>query len=164
MKHYVLLFFFLSYSFLLRAQIIDRPTLSSGGTDFLINGSVSIQSTLGETVIETVKLGNTRFTQGFQQHDQYIKLPTGRGAATLSDLLIFPNPAVDQVNIKFNMIEAAMVRIVLYNKSGKMVAAVSQFCSIGMQEIPLLFNVPSGLYVLDISYKGYSNITKILVQ
>ena len=67
MKQYVLFLLIFFSSHILRAQIIDRPTLSSGGIDFLINGSISIQSTLGETVIETVKLGNTRFTQGFQR-------------------------------------------------------------------------------------------------
>lgn len=164
MKNYLLLLLSFFASFVLRAQIIDRPTLSSGGLDYLINGSISVQSTLGETVIETVKIGNTRLTQGFQQHDQVIKLPAGRGAATLTDLLVFPNPAINQVNVKFNMIEPAMVKVTLYNKSGKVVASAMQFCSTGLQEIPLLFSLPSGLYVLDISYKGYSVTTKILVQ
>lgn len=159
-----LLLFFLVIAINLPAQILERSILISGGSYFIFSGGINIESTLGETVIHTIRSGNTTYTQGFLQPEQFIRIPAGRGTGPISDFTVYPNPTTDQVKVNFTLIKPALVKLTLRNKSGKIVNTAVQFCSSGVQEITYNLQVVSGLYFLELSYTGYSIVTKVIVE
>lgn len=147
----------------LQAQLTDRPTISSGGDFVLYSPSVNFQSTIGEVLIQTLQSGNLIFTQGFQQPEQIINIPVGGGGVP-SDLVIYPNPAVDMVKIRFNLDAPTRISFTLINNAGQIMHRSEQSFSIGLQEVPFDFKVAPGLYLLTLSFDGKTITTKVIVE
>jgi hypothetical protein len=107
--HLLLYLLFSASTFTASAQVnIENNTISNAG-EYYSGSWGSLQVTIaGEPVIETIGGGNTFFTQGFEQPQLkgvgIISLPTN--APTIN---LYPNPTSGEVNIAFNLPNAASV-------------------------------------------------------
>lgn len=164
MKSVVLFVPFLLFVFQANAQVADRPTVASSGDFYLLNGAYTFQSTVGETAIQTLQSNSLMLTQGFQQPEQLINLPIPAGG-TPAEVIIYPNPAVDQVKIQFQLDAPAWVSFLLVNNAGQIIRKLPlTLYPSGIQEVPFDFHIPSGLYLLTLYYEGKTLAYKVIVQ
>lgn len=91
---------------------MERQVMASTGAGIDIKNVLQVEYTVGEAVVEPIKgLTGTVLTQGFQQP------PTGRKSIDRlnDDMVLFPNPALQNVSIKFaldSMAKKVDIRIV----------------------------------------------------
>ncbi|MFM6976282.1 MAG: T9SS type A sorting domain-containing protein [Sphingobacteriaceae bacterium] len=156
-------FMLLCASLSTKAQTTDRPTISSGGDYVMYSADVNFQSTLGEVLIQTIQAAGMILTQGFQQPEQIVNIPIGGGGIP-ADVLIYPNPAVDMVKIRFNLDAPARISFVLINNAGQVMHRSEQSFSAGVQEVPFDFKVAPGLYLLTLRFDGKTITTKVIVE
>ena len=99
------------------AQVISQDVIASSG-DHFTNDDISLSWTLGEPIIETVENGNVTLTQGFHQPKIFL---TAIKEPRLNEveLNVFPNPAVDIVNIDLSMGAEEIITVQLYNMKGE---------------------------------------------
>lgn len=98
-------------------QSISQEVIATAG-DFFTTSDASLSWTLGEPVIETAGSGNVILTQGFHQTEimiTAIKEPL----RVAYDLKVFPNPAVDIVNIDLTLAGDEIITVQLYNMNGE---------------------------------------------
>ena len=105
----------------MNAQMLTPQVIAStGGYSSNANGSLSY--TVGEmTMVQTFSANNNILTQGFQQPND---IPTGLLDITQDDFgsfVVYPNPAVDNAWLAFQMPEAGRVTIALYDMLGQKV-------------------------------------------
>lgn len=99
------------------AQSISQEVIASSG-DYFTNPEASLSWTLGEPVVETFENGNVTLTQGFHQPEiilTAIKEPKGKDY----EINVFPNPAVDIVNIDLELGNEEVIAVQLYNMKGE---------------------------------------------
>lgn len=94
-----LLIFISNYTF---CQKLSPEVISSAG-DVSKTASVSLEWTLGETVIESSKTADKHYTQGF--HQSYIKVTSifpanNESLASDYNMIVFPNPVEAILEIK----------------------------------------------------------------
>ena len=139
MKRLLLLFLFLLHFTWVKAQVADRQTVASSGAYFMLNANYTFQATVGEAVIQTLQTGSLMLTQGFQQAEQLISLPIPNGGVP-SDVTVYPNPAIDQVKIQFQLDAPAWVKFVLVNNAGQIISELPlTLYQSGLQEVPFDF-------------------------
>lgn len=98
----------------IRAQQVISAAGVSGS-----NGSGSIQSTVGELVIDTKTAGSTTLTQGF--HQTKITITAISELSNLSfSITAFPNPTSDMVTIKTEKAETEKLTYALFDLQGKL--------------------------------------------
>lgn len=144
----------------LNGQTANRPTISSGGGYFILNGNTHFQSTLGEAVIQTIQSGNVLLSQGFQQVEQIIDIPVDM----LNEVVVYPNPAADQVKIRFTLNAPAQISFALVNNAGQIMRKIDQSFAAGIQEVPFDFKVAPGLYLLTLSFEDRVVTTKVIIE
>ncbi len=95
------------------AQSLDRVLVSSGGESYA-NGNFQADVSLGEPVIATFEGGDYMLTQGFHQGLMIFK-----EIENLQDIefQLYPNPAVDYVNVEFpvNDYQEVIIQVVSLN-------------------------------------------------
>jgi len=95
------------------AQSLDRVLVSSGGESYA-NGNFQADVSLGEPVIATFEGGDYMLTQGFHQG-----LMIFTEIENLQDIefQLYPNPAVDYVNVEFpvNDYQEVIIQVVSLN-------------------------------------------------
>lgn len=83
-----------------------------------------------------------------------------------SNVVVFPNPAFESANMRFNLKEDASLRINLFDISGRLVKELKSFSqfSAGPHEMPLnLDGVTEGMYLIVLeSEQGETNIQRIV--
>lgn len=82
------------------AQQISRTVYSTAGK-FSTSSSLTLSSTIGETVVFTGFVSNAILTQGFEQPDKDI-LTIIPSTDFLTKVDVFPNPVTDQLQIRIN--------------------------------------------------------------
>ncbi|MFT5293521.1 MAG: hypothetical protein ACI888_000920, partial [Flavobacteriales bacterium] len=82
------------------------------------------------------------------------------------NLLIFPNPASDLVNLEVNLIEGKKLSLDIYNISGQLVFTEDLgFVSNGSQIATVYIgSLNSGNYIMNVRGEGYSETGKLLVK
>jgi len=119
MKKIIILFFLTMpcVSFVTMGQSIQNSVIGSTGTSATA-GSVMIDYTIGEIVIETFTAGGQTLTQGF--HQSTLHMVAIENAGYFPEISIYPNPSSDLVNIdipsSYNMMD-----INLYDVNGKLI-------------------------------------------
>jgi hypothetical protein len=83
----------------LNAQSIDRSVVASSGEEFTTSVGI-IANTIGEPVTATLVGGNATLTQGF--HQGIINITSIREQITEDDILVYPNPTSDMVQVNFD--------------------------------------------------------------
>jgi len=131
------------------AQSISPQVIASGG-DFFANSSNSISWTLGETVVETFKVGNVILTQGFQQPFYHLTSIDESLSPHKNQIAVYPVPSTNLLNINFNNKIETPVIIELFDFHGRMVISKSVDFPLTSTELNLM-PVLAGLYMLKIS-------------
>ena len=150
---------------ILSAQSIDMFVLASAGDDFS-NETLSISSTLGEMMIETISSENHILTQGFQQ--SRLTLDTWlQDSYNQWEVRIYPNPVEDLLTIHINGDYYGRIRIELFDLKGRKLMINLSEKPFSMADVQLdLNNIVTGFYLLKItSYDfKYCKITRIEKQ
>lgn len=141
----------------LRAQIKQEVIASAGG----YNGAsgVSLSWTLGETIIPTFTNGGITLTHGFQQ--QLIVTAVEENLEDVVKVTIFPNPASDVINIKFETPLNGEVKLYLIDSNGRMLKTDFMEETMVEKEINLQ-DIPAGLYFLKMIKGKLSNVYKVV--
>jgi hypothetical protein len=157
MKRCLSIIFLLTIVLSLKSQV-KHDVLASAG-DYSINGGVSISWTLGETVIPTFQNGDVILTHGFQQ--QLIIATLEKNLDLQVEILIYPNPASDMLNLRFGSPTAEVMTLNLFDTRGQLVKTIiveapSSEKQINMQELA------AGIYYLKLTKGKLSNVYKVV--
>ena len=154
--NFYLLFCFLSifisnYTF---CQKLSPEIISSAG-EISKTSSISLEWTLGETVVESAKTANKHYTQGF--HQTYLKITNIYPAKNESvdsnyDMIIFPNPVEAILEIKTlseNLLqdEIGKVDLFLFDITGQQLLVQKVNDKSGSTTLDMT-SFPSGTYFL----------------
>lgn len=128
------------------AQSISPEVLSSAGRSFR-GVSIQIDWTLGETAITSLQTPYQQITQGFHQPHHAITndLPEKAG-----QIIVFPNPTQDVLQVEMLFIQDRHVHIQLYDVSGKLLWTREVSGQSILQEVNLS-TYPNGNYLLCFS-------------
>jgi len=146
----------------LGAQSLKQDVISSaGGYNVASGGTISISWTLGETIIPTFRSqdGSLIITHGFQQ--KIIITTEVENIQEPVSVTIYPNPASEVINIKFDSpVDGEMTFFLINNqggmaKTGKIEAATTSK-EINMQDLP------SGIYYLRLTKGSLVNVYKVV--
>lgn len=108
-----------------QSQTADHYLIGSLGGDFS-NAGINVNYSGGEAVIPTLSSQGVIVTQGFQQPS----LVSDLGLEELvqgDNLVLFPNPVSDELNIQFtdNTVASTEVNLAVYNAVGQLVISES---------------------------------------
>ena len=118
MRHFALLAI-LSIASIYYTQDLDHFVIGTDG-GHASNNQFSLSYTIGEVVTELGRdtINNVDLTQGFQQ--SYISIVSVEDHVLDIDIMIYPNPAVDYLNVVISDIDKAN-NYFMYDMSGKLI-------------------------------------------
>ena len=156
MKRYILLICTGLFSLSLSAQ--KQEVIASAG-GYNTDGIISISWTLGETIIPTFKTTDLILTHGFQQ--QLIVTTIEESLFELVNVTVYPNPASEILNIRFDVPLDGEVEVFILNQQGSLVLtdfidATTVEKQINMQEYP------AGIYFIRLIKGKLSNVYKVV--
>jgi hypothetical protein len=149
----ILAFFVLSA----QAQIKQEVIASAGG--YNTSGGLSISWTLGEVVIPTFKNGDLVLTHGFQQ--KLIITTIEENIDILIDVKVFPNPASEVVNIRFEAPVNGEIDIAVLDSQGRLVKREMIESTMIEKQINLQ-EMPAGIYYLRLTKGKLVNVYKVV--
>lgn len=116
----LLLFVITGLLITLNSGIKGQQVISSSGISGS-NGSGSLNSTVGELVIDTKTAGSTTLTQGF--HQTKLTITAVRDLKGLDfNVTVSPNPTNDFVLIKTNSTNLSQLSYFVYDANGKLLS------------------------------------------
>jgi len=153
------LLFLITVFFVISAsgQVKQEVIASAGGYD--TNGSLSISWTLGETIIPTFTNGNLVLTHGFQQ--QLIITTVEENLEVLINVTVYPNPASDIVNIRFESPVEGEITITLFDSQGRLFKTDVIESAMIEKQINLQ-DIPAGIYYLRLTKGKLVNVYKVV--
>ena len=106
----------------LSAQMLTPTVISSTG-GFSSNANGSLSYTVGEmTMVQTFSANGNILTQGFQQPNDNVTFLIDLTKDEFGSLVVYPNPAVDNMWFGFQLPEEGIVQIALYDVLGQKVS------------------------------------------
>lgn len=161
MKKLILLSIILISAFTLSAQVKQEVIASAGGQNKSADNSISISWTLGETIVPTYVSadGSLILTHGFQQKliidnvEKNLEVPVS--------VTIYPNPAGESVNIRFESPVDTQIMIQLLDGQGRIIRNDKIEPTL-LEKILNLQDIPSGTYFLRLIKGKLSNVYKIV--
>ncbi|MBC9912540.1 T9SS type A sorting domain-containing protein [Chitinophaga varians] len=142
--------------------VLNRQVTASNGASGVVN-TIRLQYTLGEAVVAPVTDGRLLLTQGFQQPEELPALPPG--ANPVKNYIIFPNPAVTNAKVQFDLLRGATVTIEVLNTAGQ--TLYHQFVEMGAGKSTLILPVnhfAAGIYTVVLKVNGNIYFEKLIVQ
>ena len=155
---YLMLLAMLSVASFSYTQDLDHFVVGTDG-GFAVNNKFSLSYTVGEIVTDLARdtVNNIDLTQGF--HQSYISIVSVEDHDFDVDISIFPNPAVDFLNVKISDINKAN-KLSMYDVSGKLLSQQQIYNN----EFKISFSrVSTGNYILVFT-KDDNKIKTIKVQ
>lgn len=155
---YLMLLAMLSVASFSYTQDLDHFVVGTDG-GFAVNNQFSLSYTVGEIVTDLARdtVNNIDLTQGF--HQSYISIVSVEDHDFDVDISIFPNPAVDFLNVKISDINKAN-KLSMYDVSGKLLSQQQIYNN----EFKISFSrVSTGNYILVFT-KDDNKIKTIKVQ
>ncbi|MEI6765483.1 MAG: T9SS type A sorting domain-containing protein [Bacteroidota bacterium] len=116
----VLLIFYLSAVFCL-GQSVERQVVATGGGSYTNGTTLAIDYTIGEIVISTISGSGSILTQGFQQPMPGSLVSVPENTEPAEDVLVFPNPANEQLHISISKPGAQPYEIAMMDQLGRLV-------------------------------------------
>jgi hypothetical protein len=157
MKRYIFILIAMCFALSVRAQVKQEVIASAGG--YNVNGTLSISWTLGETIIPTFKNGDLVLTHGFQQ--QLIITTVEENLEVLVNIKVFPNPASDVVNIRFESPLDGDIDVTILDTQGKLIKRDIIEATMVEKQINLQ-DVPAGIYFLRLTKGKLVNLYKVV--
>ncbi len=105
------------------AQSITPQVIATSGAYFIASNGYSLSQTVGEmAMVETFSANNTILTQGFQQPDEKSEI-LGENPVSINsgNVSLYPNPAMNNVNLNYAYADAGQVKVTIYNLLGDIV-------------------------------------------
>lgn len=159
MKRSILIFFALLFALTVSSQYKQDVIASAGGYNEATG--ISISWTLGETIIPTYTAPDNSIilTHGFQS--QLIITAIEENLETKVSVTVYPNPASDIVNIKFEEPLDEEVNVMFISSQGKPVKTlVIEETSVEKQVN--LQDLPAGVYYLRLIKGKLVNVYKVV--
>ena len=128
--------------------VITRSAISSIGYTNTV-GSTKLLCTAGELAVNETTQGTVHISEGFINPDLAIITNLTEYKNNEINVVLFPNPATDFVNIRFS--KSNNYEIDLYSYDGKIIAKYSTNTT--LKQIPLN-NIANGKYLLIIKNKN----------
>jgi hypothetical protein len=143
------------------AQVKQEVIASAGGYDVVGSGSdaLSISWTLGETIIPTFSNGDLTLTHGFQQ--QLIITAIEENIDVLVNIKVYPNPASDLLNIRFEEPLDGKVDLTILDSQGRLIMQDRVEAATVDKQINLQ-GVPAGIYYLRLIKGKLINVYKVV--
>ncbi|MEA1887903.1 MAG: T9SS type A sorting domain-containing protein [Bacteroidota bacterium] len=163
MKSLVTIFYVLLLSAGLNAQDVKQQVVSSaGGYDISSDNSMSLSWTLGELVISTAEAagGDLILTQGFQQ-SKLLVTGINLNPEHEIDVILFPNPAKDILNIRFSEPLNGETMIFLSGPDGRLIDTEIIKPGVLVKEINMQ-KYPAGNYFIRMKNGDKHNVYKII--
>jgi hypothetical protein len=141
------------------AQVKQEVIASAGG--YNVSGGLSISWTLGETIIPTFKSGDGTLvlTHGFQQ--QLIITTVEEKLDVLVNIKVFPNPASDVLNIRFESPVEEEIGLTILDSQGKLIKSDIIEASVNEKQINLQ-DLAGGIYYLKLTKGKLVNVYKVV--
>jgi hypothetical protein len=142
------------------AQTVKQEVISSAG-GFNVNDGISISWTLGETIIPTFKSADKSLilTHGFQQ--QLIITAIEENLDAILKVNVYPNPASEIVNLRFDIMLEGDMKLVILDSQGKQV--ITDLAESGLFDKQInLQGLPAGIYYLKLTKGKLTNVYKIV--
>lgn len=145
------------------AQIVLRRQViaCNGGSNVVQN--MLIQYTVGEPIVLPVTNGKVLLTQGFQQPEEFPR--TVPGVSPVKSYILFPNPAVTNTKIQFELTTNVTVTIEVINPAGQNI--YHQFLELNAGKSTVILPVnhfASGIYTVMLNVSGNVFFEKLIVQ
>jgi len=157
MKRIIFILFVIFFALSVSAQVKQEVIASAGGYD--VNGSLSISWTLGETIIPTFTNGDLVLTHGFQQ--QLIITTVEENLEVLVNVTVYPNPASDIVNIRFESPVEGEITLTILDSQGKLIKRDVIESTMIEKQINLQ-DIPAGIYYLRLTKGKLVNVYKVV--
>ncbi len=154
MKKFTLLFCAIVASVLLNAQSLSPVVIASAG-GFASNSNNSLSYTIGEmSMVQTFSSSNTILTQGFQQPNESITGLLDVASNDFGSFVVYPNPAVNDAWIGFQLNGPGKVTVLLYNELGQKLASVyhAEYTNGKIVQPVNVSSLSSGAYFLSMIY------------
>lgn len=134
-----------------------QSTLNSTGNSKIVNSNTYSYS-IGEMVlVHTATANNIVVTQGvLQSASSPVGIETVK--ITADELIVYPNPTRDVLNLQVNIQEKANLSLKLYDISGKELISKEWKTTASIEEMQLnLQEFAAGNYILNVQYKKSNN-------
>ena len=127
------------------------------------NSSTILSYTIGESIIGSINSANNQIDQGFWHSANTITLSVN-DFTSLIDLIAFPNPITNQLNIKISNANLRDFEIFVFDALGKRISFKSQINN--NQFILRTSSWNAGVYFIQVqnTINNYSKSIKILKQ
>ncbi len=162
MKRYIITLITMAIILPVSAQTLEPKVIASAGGYDEAPG-VSISWTLGETIIPTFQDDPVNptiiLTHGFQQ--QLIVTTVEENLEILVNVTIYPNPASEILNIRFEEPLDGKVDLVLLTQDGKLVKRDIIETSTIEKQVNMQ-DLPAGIYFLRLIKGKLSNVYKVV--
>lgn len=159
MRTFIFIFSFFLTLFTVNGQAKQEVIASAGG--FSSSSGVSLSWTLGETLVPSYTSldGTLKIIHGFQQ--QVIVTTVEENIEAVVTVKVFPNPASDVLNIRFESPVEGGMEIILLDSNGRLVKR--DVIEDQMSEKQLnLQDVPGGVYYLRLNKGKLVNVYKVV--
>jgi hypothetical protein len=110
----------MSLTFGLRAQSIERYVIGSAGGTYFNGIDFEMDYTVGEIAITTISNTSNTLTQGFQQPYGLTWVAVQEYSDNPSDIILYPNPIVDQLNISIQNAQTGVYRVMIFDVLGQL--------------------------------------------
>ena len=157
MKRSIFILFAMFSVLSVSGQVKQEVIASAGG--YNTGGGLSISWTLGETIIPTFQNGNLILTHGFQQ--QLIITAVEENIDILVNIKVFPNPASDNLNIRFEEPIDGEVVITIIDSQGRVVKTETIESTTTEKQISLQ-ELGGGVYFLRMTKGKLVNVYKVV--
>lgn len=157
----------LAITFTTFGQTLDRETLTSGNGSETSELGESVQYTIGQAYQTTTIIdGSFALTPGFQQpaFSSFLELinPNLEG----SKIGIYPNPAINYVNLELNLLDDKGVKCSIINIWGQVIGTQNYNVPEGEQKLVFSFgyHLPPGIYTIKVIANGNTYVKKLLIK
>lgn len=115
----IVIFGFIGFTVHAQIQTPWRDVWAASGDFFFVQNQGSLSWTIGEDITETFGTSSPILTQGFQQSDDSTANIPESGFE--NQIIVYPNPGNDQINILFNTGDVSEVIIQLFDVTGRLI-------------------------------------------
>ena len=134
------------------SQTIERDVIGSSG-QVLSNGSIELSYTVGEVIISQLNQSQYIITQGFHQPSKKKVINNG-----VTDIVIYPNPTVDEIVIKFPN-DIGDYKINVFDEVGRLIKKIS---SSELEQIISLKHEAAAAYYFKIEAEDFKSVYTIV--
>ncbi|MDC0204398.1 T9SS type A sorting domain-containing protein [Flavobacteriales bacterium] len=147
MKKILLLISAICFTHIIVAQSLIRESIGSGGNIYN-SKNIYLRTSIGQNSasVGSVKNNNITLRQGFQQ--PLLRIIKEESVIGELDLIIYPNPFKNHINIEFSEIQDEEIVIMIYDNRGKIIKKLNYNM---LKEITIPFySFARGSYFLNI--------------